>query len=174
MRTVVSETGCKRSRMRLGRASLVRDRAIVNRIMTSIRSEGGRADKALGSALWRRGLRYRRRSRLIGKPDLVFARAGVVVFVDGDFWHGRYLDERIARGDFKRNADYWIPKLQRTVERDRRITAQLIEDGWLVLRFWESRVNQDVDSAAEEVVAVVRSRMIGRKSSHKTTRKKGS
>lgn len=137
----------------------MRDPALVHRIMKSVRSEGGRADRALGSALWRRGLRYRRKSRLPGKPDLVFPSARTVVFVDGDFWHGRFLQRHIQRGDFKRNQDYWLPKLQRTVERDKRISQELQELGWLVIRVWESDVLRDVDAVADSVAESIRRRI---------------
>jgi DNA mismatch endonuclease (patch repair protein) len=123
--------------------------------MQSIRSEGGRADKQLGSLLWHRGLRYRRKSQLPGKPDLVFPSAKVVVFVDGDFWHGRYLEERIARGDFKRNAEYWISKLRRTIERDQRYTIELEKAGWRVIRVWESDVQRVPAAIVEEIAQLV-------------------
>jgi DNA mismatch endonuclease (patch repair protein) len=119
--------------------------------MQSIRSEGGRADKELGRLLWQRGHRYRRKSQLQGKPDLVFPSARVAVFIDGDFWHGRYLDERIERGDFKRNAEYWIPKLRRTIARDRRNTEQLEQSGWRVFRVWESDVHKDAEAIADDI-----------------------
>lgn len=136
-------------------ASATRDRALVRRIMQSVKSEGGRADKALGSLLWRRGMRYRRKTKLPGKPDLVFVSARVAVFVDGDFWHGRYLDRRIERGDFKRNSDYWIPKLQRTIERDKRNTAVLEKAGWKVVRIWESDLQSDPQAVADSIEKLV-------------------
>lgn len=76
----------------------MQDRALVSKRMSAIRPSGGKADRALGRELWRRGFRYRRRSQLFGRPDFVFASARVVVFVDGDFWHGRWLEDRISRG----------------------------------------------------------------------------
>lgn len=124
--------------------------------MSAVRSSGGKADRALGSALWKRGLRYRRKSRLPGKPDFVFASARVVVFVDGDFWHGRWLDERIARGDFVRNADYWIPKLQGNMERDERANVALVAAGWKVIRVWESDLQQNLVKIADEICYAVR------------------
>lgn len=136
----------------------MRDPKITSRIMSSIRSRGGKADFALGSRLWRRGFRYRRRTKLLGRPDLVFVTPRVAVFVDGDFWHGRGLDERIARGDFKRNAEYWITKLRRNAERDQEVTESLERQGWKIIRLWESDVLKDVDAAADAVAAVLNSR----------------
>lgn len=131
------------------------DPAVVAKRMSAISPKGGRADQALGRALWAKGLRYRRRSRLIGRPDLVFHRAKVIVFIDGDFWHGRHLDERVARGDFKSNADYWVPKLRRNAERDREVTQVLTKAGWRVLRVWESDVRKDLEGTATRVASVI-------------------
>ncbi len=135
-----------------------RDPAITSRIMSAIKSEGGAADRALGSTLWKMGLRYRRRSNLPGKPDFVFASAKVVVFVDGDFWHGRHLQKRIERGDFKQNAGYWIPKLRRNADRDIVVTNELEAQGWEVIRIWESDLKKDQVSAADLIQRVVLSR----------------
>jgi len=126
--------------------------------MSAISPRGGRADRALGLALWAKGLRYRRKNRLIGSPDLVFSSAKVAVFVDGDFWHGRRLDERIARGDFKTNAEYWIPKLRRNAVRDIEVNRVLTESGWQVIRVWESEVQADMEAIANHIAACVRSR----------------
>ena len=131
---------------------MVRDPVVTSRIMSAVLSRGGKADRALGSALHRLGFRFRRKSNLPGKPDLVFSASRVAVFVDGDFWHGRYLEERIERGDFKRNAEYWIPKLTRNRERDAEVTAQLVRTGWTVVRIWESDVQRDLDSSVERVI----------------------
>lgn len=131
------------------------DPAVVAKRMAAISPKGGKADQALGRALWAKGLRYRRSSRLAGRPDLVFPGAKVLVFIDGDFWHGRYLDERVARGDFKSNADYWIPKLRRNAERDREVTRALTEAGWRVLRVWESDVKKDLEGTAGQIASVI-------------------
>lgn len=91
-----------------------------------------------------------------GRPDLVFPRARLVVFIDGDFWHGRdwpALRERLLR---RANPDYWIPKIARNIERDLEQTASLVADGWRVLRYWETDIIRDTDSAARAIAAAVR------------------
>src|SRR2546426_196640 len=97
--------------------------------MAAIRSTGNRAEVALRKALWRLGLRYRiYSSRLPGKPDLVFASARVVIFVDGDFWHGRVLrdrDEAALRATFRRRRGWWVRKIRGNVARDEYVTKQL-------------------------------------------------
>jgi DNA mismatch endonuclease, patch repair protein len=138
---------------------VAQDPAFITKRMSAVHPSGGKADQALGKSLWKRGMRYRRRSSVLGRPDLVFHSARVVVFVDGDFWHGRWLDERIARGDFKSNADYWIPKLRRNAERDCEITRLLSEDGWLVIRVWESDVKKHLEQTTELIAGQIQARL---------------
>lgn len=91
----------------------------------------------------------------MGKPDLVFPSVRSVVFVDGDFWHGRHLEERIARGDFKTNKEYWISKLRRNRERDKWVNRALADEGWLVIRVWESEVQADLEAVTDHIVGVL-------------------
>lgn len=96
-----------------------------------------------------------RSHRISGKPDLVFRRARVVVFCDGDYWHGRNLKQRLARLEAGHNATYWVAKISSNVERDRRVTAALASEGWLVLRYWETDILKNVGTIAHEIAARV-------------------
>lgn len=121
------------------------------------RSQDTKAEKLLRKELWRRGLRFRLHAAdLPGKPDIVFRRARVVVFCDGDFWHGRSWQkrrEKLARGT---NAPYWTAKIAANVARDRRNTRTLKLAGWTVVRIWETEIMRNVDRAASRVeIAVV-------------------
>lgn len=92
----------------------------------------------LRSALHRRGRRFRkdhllRLDSVRVRPDIVFSRRRIAVFIDGCFWHGCPDHSNVP----KRNVAYWIPKLQANVDRDRRVSAALIESGWAVIRLWE-------------------------------------
>ena len=95
----------------------------------------------------------------MGRPDLVFHAARVVVFCDGDFWHGRDLPARLARLQRGHNAPYWVAKIETNVARDRRNDAALAAGGWLVLRVWEGEINADVERVAARIETTVRSRM---------------
>jgi DNA mismatch endonuclease, patch repair protein len=113
---------------------------------------------ALRRTLWSVGLRYQLHRRdLPGRPDLVFPSAKVVVFCDGDFWHGRNWEERQRRLQSGGNASYWISKIQYNMERDQDINTDLTSLGWTVLRFWESEIKADVHACARAVTAAVRS-----------------
>lgn len=126
--------------------------------MSAIRSTGGKTEVALRSLLHRRGLRFRKNyAKLIGEPDIVFLGARVAVFIDGDYWHARVLRERGPEALYDRiktaNRDYWIDKFTKRVKRDDEVTAALEEDGWTVLRFWESDVRGDIEGAVDMIEA---------------------
>jgi len=103
------------------------------------------------------GLRYRKNvPELPGKPDLVFAGPRVAVFCDGDFWHGRKwstLEAKLSQGV---NAGYWTAKIASNIERDARNTALLNENGWYVIRLWETDIKRDPYRAASQVREVIR------------------
>lgn len=121
------------------------------------RKRDTRPELILRKALFTRGLRYRCvAADLPGRPDLVFRRARVVVFCDGDFWHGRDLATRITKLQHGHNARYWIAKIEGNVARDRCTDARLAASGWTVLRFWERDIHRDAARIAEEIIAVVR------------------
>src|SRR5713101_3726164 len=85
-------------------------------------------EKLLRSTLWRRGLRFRKNLKdLPGKPDIVFTGSRVVVFCDGDFWHGRHWRRLSSQLKKRANADYWRKKIRSNMIRDERTTGLLNE-----------------------------------------------
>lgn len=113
----------------------------------------------LRRAMWRLGLRYRINvSTLPGKPDVVLSGARLVIFCDGDFWHGRYWESRREKLRQGWNADYWIAKIQKNMQRDLRNTALLEASGWYVLRLWESDITKDPRSNAKQVQRILEQR----------------
>jgi DNA mismatch endonuclease, patch repair protein len=113
---------------------------------------GTRCELVLRRELWRRGLRYRIHvAGLPGCPDIVFPKCRVVVFCDGDFWHGRDLEERLEKLANGHNASYWLTKINRNVARDRKNSQALRSAGWVVLRLWETDVLRAPSQAADRV-----------------------
>jgi DNA mismatch endonuclease, patch repair protein len=132
----------------------------IARNMAAIRSTENRTERSLRQLLHRKGFRFRKYSRTLpGKPDIVFPTERVAVFVDGDYWHGRILRERgeaaLLISIKNPNVDYWANKFRRNVSRDADATAALEQDGWKVLRYWESDVKRDLAGTAERVASVV-------------------
>ncbi len=125
--------------------------------MQAIRSTDTSIEIALRTALWHRGVRYRKNyKQLPGKPDIAITKYRIVVFCDSDYWHGYDWENRHQR--IKSNRDYWIPKIERNMARDKEITAQLQAMGWIVLRFWEwqskKRLNECVDVVIKTIAEI--------------------
>jgi len=135
-----------------------RNPAVTSRIMSRIKSKNTKVERVLGKEMWSLGLRYRKYYKLIGKPDFVFICAKVVVFCDGDFWHGRDFTTMVKNGRFDNNPGYWIPKMIKTQERDKRITLELEKSGWFVIRLWETDVLENPAEVARNIRGIVKSR----------------
>ncbi len=82
---------------------------------------------------------WRRKSTLPGRPDFIFRRAKLVIFVDGDFWHGNPRKYRIP----KSNVAYWQQKIDGNRARDKEINRKLRRLGWRVIRIWESSLTDE-------------------------------
>ena len=96
----------------------------------------------LRKALFAAGMRYRKYvRRLPGNPDIVFSKARVALFCDGDFWHGRNWPTLRSKLKRRHNADYWVAKIARNRAREfLENTSRLSSEGWLVVRLWESDI----------------------------------
>ena len=103
------------------------------------------------SELHRRGFRFRKHLKeLPGKPDIVFTRAKVAVFVDGDFWHG------FEFSTWKHKvSDFWKTKISKTIERDKKNHSRLRDMGWTVIRVWEHDLEQDFEAHIQRIASTV-------------------
>jgi DNA mismatch endonuclease, patch repair protein len=123
--------------------------------MSRIRNTDTKPELIIRRSTFRRGLRYRKYSAgLPGKPDLVFAGAMVVVFVDGDFWHGWRFEE----WEPKLSSAYWKNKIRRNRERDVEHSARLKAAGWMVVRIWEHEVEANAEECVDRIERAVRHR----------------
>ena len=122
-------------------------------VMSRIRAQGNKATElALISFLRLYGITgWRRRQPLFGKPDFVFRKQKVAVFVDGCFWHG--CPTHGTRP--KSNAAFWNDKIHRNINRDRLVNATLRAEGWRVLRIWEHDLLKKKRKASEDEAAKV-------------------
>lgn len=138
-----------------------RDPAVVYKAMSSVRSENTTPELALRRELWKRGYRYRiNYKKLPGKPDIVFTRKKIAIFCDGDYWHGHNWALRgipSLKEELDAYTPYWRKKILRNIERDKRITAQLLDMGWTVIRLWESDIKTDMAKCLELVCSALSS-----------------
>ena len=125
---------------------------MTHKIMSAVKSKNTRPELALRHALWARGLRYRVNVKsLKGKPDGVFTRAKIVVFCDGDFWHGHNWAIRglsSLEEELDKYTQFWRDKILGNIQRDKEQTVHLENEGWNVIRIWESDIKKDVAKGA--------------------------
>ncbi|NBC06153.1 MAG: DNA mismatch endonuclease Vsr [Bacteroidetes bacterium] len=125
-----------------------------SRTMRRIRAKDTKAEVKLRRALWQKGYRFRKNVKdLPGTPDIAIKKYKLAVFVDGEFWHG--YDWATKRDTIKKNRAYWLPKIERNMQRDHQYTLELQDKGWTVLRFWESRLKQEFDLCLSIVVEAI-------------------
>jgi len=126
-----------------------------SKIMGAIRGTGTKEEILLAKTLWKLGYRYRKNFRkVMGTPDICFKKYKVAVFVDGEFWHGANWDVR--KHKILTNREYWIPKIERNIQKDKEVNTFLVANGWTVLRFWSTEVKkhlEDCVTAVKEAIA---------------------
>lgn len=125
--------------------------------MQAVKNKDSKIELLLRKELWNRGIRYRKNStKIFGKPDIVFIGKKIAVFCDSEFWHGYNWDER--KKDFKSHQEFWIPKIERNIERDKEVTEKLESEGWTVLRFWGNDIKKKTSECADIIEKVVKSK----------------
>lgn len=104
-------------------------------IMSKVRSNGNKSTELRLIRLFNEnGIKGWRRNYIVnGRPDFVFLKKRIAIFVDGCFWHGHDCRNTIP----SENADYWNKKRERNMLRDREVTALFESRDWRVLRIWE-------------------------------------
>lgn len=113
-----------------------------SRNMSHIRSKNTKPEEKVRKYLFSKGFRYRKNvCTLPGCPDIVLPKYRTVVFVNGCFWHKHDCPRFVWPSS---NKEYWIPKIQRNVERDKENTRRLISQGWNVLVVWECELKKNV------------------------------
>ena len=118
--------------------------------MRAVKNKDSKIEVTLRLALYHKGYRYRKNfDKVCGHPDIVFTKQKVAIFCDSEFWHG-YNWER-AKNEIKSRREFWIPKIERNIERDKKVTEKLTREGYTVLRFWGKRIEKDLDGVVKEI-----------------------
>ena len=116
------------------------------------RSKDTSIELALRKALWHKGYRYRKNFKgLPGKPDIVLTKHKIVVFCDSEFFHGKNWEVKKPKLEKSKNANYWIPKIERNMKRDLENDKKLLFLGWTVIHFW----GQDILKNTDECIKVI-------------------
>jgi len=124
-------------------------------LMSRIHSRDTRVEKLMEQELAALGVDYvRSPSDVFGHPDFAIKGKKILIFCDGDFWHG-YQIETNPRLDVKDNRTFWMTKINRNMDRDKLVNERLVSEGWTVLRFWEHDIKADAVRCARKIVDVI-------------------
>lgn len=130
--------------------------------MQHIKSKDTKIEIALRKALWNKGYRYRKNYCLLpGKPDIVLTKYKIAIFCDSEFFHGKdweVLKPKLEKG---KNPDYWIPKIERNMERDREKDQELLFAGWTVVHFWGKEILKNTDECVKVIDEIIFDMKIG-------------
>ncbi|TDU43178.1 T/G mismatch-specific endonuclease [Gelidibacter sediminis] len=125
-----------------------------SKIMSRIRGKNTKPELLLRKALWSKNIRYRIDSKTLpGKPDISIKKYKLAIFIDGEFWHGYNWDER--KDSIKSNRKFWIPKIERNMQRDRQVNQELVEMGYTVFRFWTKEIFNDLDRCVNDILVFI-------------------
>lgn len=126
------------------------------RNMQAVKNKDSKIEILLRKALYQKGYRYRKNYRkLFGCPDIVFTKQKIAIFCDSEFWHGYDWENR--KKDFKSHQEFWIPKIERNIERDKEVSQQLEQLGYRILRFWGKEISKNLADVVDTIEAEINS-----------------
>lgn len=118
--------------------------------MQAIKSTGSQIELTLSRALFALGYRYRKNDKTVfGKPDIVFKKYRIAIFVDSEFWHGKNWKKR--KTEFKTNKEFWIKKIEGNIKRDKVVNNFLRKNNWMVIRFWGRDIEKNLPICIDEI-----------------------
>lgn len=121
-------------------------------LMSRVKTRDTAPEIALRRAMWAAGLRGWRLHprRVAGRPDFAWIGRRIAVFVDGAFWHGHpdYY--------WGQSGKFWDEKIDRNRKRDAKVTGELVDAGWTVLRFWDFEIDRDESGCVLKIAAALR------------------
>jgi DNA mismatch endonuclease, patch repair protein len=119
--------------------------------MSRVRTRDTAPELELRRALWAAGVRGWRLHprRVSGRPDLAWLGRRIAIFVDGAFWHG-HPDHYWGQ-----SGKFWDEKIERNRKRDAKVTGELVDAGWTVLRFWDFEIDHDESGCVQKIIAAL-------------------
>jgi DNA mismatch endonuclease, patch repair protein len=130
-----------------------------SKCMSHIRSSDTKPEIFFRKALWKWGIRYRKNvKKLFGKPDIAIRKYKLVIFIDGDFWHGNDWKERhfSSQEDMLLSyTDFWQKKIRRNIERDKEVNKYYKNNDWTILRFWATAIKNDLNGCITKTIKTI-------------------
>jgi len=122
-------------------------------IMSRIRGTNTKIDLRMKELLSENGYKFEMYPKLFGSPDFVLKRKKIIIYCDGDFWHGYKYDEKK-----KPAKKFWRDKIKGNMKRDGRVTRKLRRGGWAVLRFWEHDIESNPEKCMRRIKTKIKER----------------
>ena len=122
-------------------------------VMSRIRGTNTKIDLKMEEILKDIGYKFEMYPKMYGNPDFIMKRKKIIIYCDGDFWHGYRYDEKK-----KPSKKFWRDKIENNMRRDQRYTRRLRREGWSVLRFWEHDIEKNPEKCRRRIVSKFRSR----------------
>jgi DNA mismatch endonuclease (patch repair protein) len=120
--------------------------------MSRIRGKNTTPEIKLRKILFAVGIRgYRIHHNLPGKPDIVFTKKKIAIFIDGCFWHKC----PVCFQEPETRKDFWMKKIQSNIDRDKKVNEKLKHDGWTVIRIWEHEIRKEPEKAVKKIIALL-------------------
>ncbi|MDR2758321.1 MAG: very short patch repair endonuclease [Spirochaetaceae bacterium] len=130
-----------------------------HKCMSHIHSSDTKPEVFFRKALWKWGIRYRKNVKdLLGTPDIAIKKYKIVIFIDGDFWHGNdwkkkhFLSQEELLSTY---SDYWQKKIRRNIERDKKVKKYYKNIGWTVLRFLTSETEKSLNKCITKTIITI-------------------
>lgn len=130
-----------------------------SRNMSKIRSKNSKPELILRKALWSKNIRFRLHDKsLPGTPDIVIKKYKLAIFVDGEFWHG--FNWKKNKTQIKSNQLYWIPKIERNMQKDMRVNKALRDMNYVVFRFWTQDILKNLPIVLNQIALFLETRKL--------------
>ncbi|MCH5344287.1 MAG: very short patch repair endonuclease [Acetatifactor sp.] len=124
--------------------------------MSRIRGKDTSIEVTLRRALWKKGYRYRKNyTELPGRPDIALTKYKIAIFCDSEFFHGKDWEVLRPKLEKGKNPDYWIPKIERNMERDKEKDSALLFADWTVIHFWGKDILQNTDECVKVIEEII-------------------
>ncbi|MBP0904767.1 very short patch repair endonuclease [Mariniflexile gromovii] len=125
-----------------------------SKIMSKIKGKNSKPELLFRKALWAKDIRYRINNKTLpGKPDISIKKHQLAIFIDGEFWHGYNWNER--KETIKSNRGFWIPKIERNIQRDKEVNQQLTDMGYTVFRFWSKDIKTELHKCINDILVYI-------------------
>jgi DNA mismatch endonuclease (patch repair protein) len=130
-----------------------------HKCMAHVHSSDTKPEIFFRKALWKWGIRYRKNVKsLFGTPDIAIKKYKIVIFIDGDFWHGYDWEKRHFASQKELLAsysDFWQKKIRRNIERDKKVKEYYEDNGWTILRFLTSETDKNLNECIIKTIEII-------------------